>query len=1049
MKKLLTIVLFCAVCLMTQARGHDYSFKCDGLYYTITGPTTVEVTYKDRKGKGYKKLTEAVVPSQVKHKGKTYTVTRIGGYAFNWGTSVLKSISLPNTITTIEEWAFHGCRQLRTIVLPSSVVSVGDFSFMYSGLKSVTFNEGLTSIGKCAFSIVDLQEIVLPQSLKSIGDEAFLYCRNLKSVTIPVGVSRMGKRVFEDCDRLCSIAVPGSVGRIGDYTFKGCKALKHVVLEDGVSSLGEGVFDGCDSLMHVSLPGSMKRINTSLFMGKQFLETVSLPYGVEEIGRSAFNGCVSLTSVELPSSLKRIGECAFSECKSLTQVFIPASVERIAYGAFDGCDDLKVICCEASEGSYQNNWNGSHRVVYGVKYIVGDLAFSDEDCDKGTVKVIGYVGASDNYAVSIPEVVQIDGEKFFVTEIGDKAFFQTGIREVNMPSSVRRVGEQAFANCSNLERVSIPASVTAIENDAFKNSHARVECELTRKNHKWDWEPEEGKVTWGTVELPEFDYEVFAEGKVSLVSYNGTATRVVIPSEVTQDGKTYSVTHIGGAAFIHTQVEEVEIPNTVRAISALSFCDCQNLRGITLPDSLLKIGGGAFFGCWQLRDVKLGVALDEIGESAFVACSALKEIHLPPSVKAIGDDAFRRCDSLVIHCALDDTPGDTWEDNWNGNRPVVFNADDVFEDYEFIANGQWHGVREKAAGNVVIPPLFDDIMAFPLGCVCVVSTFAFEGKTLMLPGRVILSIKYDGEIVNKDFSELISSSEAPNTVALCFAREFGFKDLEAYLTLKNSENLVEQGRLKEAYDAAMKAYRINPEMKDAAEYANAIDEVIKENARREELRRLEEEERRRAEEAERRAAAERARQAQAERSQAIINGLNQISAALNNTAQQMQQISQMRQGNRSSTSYSQNGRAQSYGSSATSSGSSSSSGGGTSTRSSGNSQKGYNGSYNLADKLLEDYRTEKCHTCHDDGKCFICNGRGKNGRQACTKCGGSGKCRACRSNEIKTHICNLCNGWGTCTFCTGGKVNGMVCDRCHGTDICKRCNGAKVLKGAW
>ena len=132
-------------------------------------------------------------------------------------------------------------------------------------------------------------------------------------------------------------------------------------------------------------------------------------------------------------------------------------------------------------------------------------------------------------------------------------------------------------------------------------------------------------------------------------AYNNEYTgNVVIPSEVTYNNKTYSVTSIGSSAFESCSgLTSVIIPNSVTSIGSYAFSDCSGLTSVTIPNSVTSIGGSAFYGCSGLTSVTIPNSVTSIGDWAFSGCSGLTSVTIPNSVMSIGDSAFSSCSGLT------------------------------------------------------------------------------------------------------------------------------------------------------------------------------------------------------------------------------------------------------------------------------------------------------------------------------------------------------------------------------------------------------------------
>ena len=198
-----------------------------------------------------------------------------------------------------------------------SVVLLRSFS-------SITIPNSVTSIEKSAFSGCSFSSITIPNSVTSIGDGAFDFCRSLSFVTIPNSVTSIGKYAFRYCSSLTSIAIPNSVTSIGDGAFTICSSLTDIqVAYDNPSYKSEnGVLFSVDKTDLVQYPAG--KTETSYI----------IPHGVTSIKHAAFAGCSSLDSVIIPNSVTIIGSYAFFDCPSLSSITIPNSVVSIEYNAF-------------------------------------------------------------------------------------------------------------------------------------------------------------------------------------------------------------------------------------------------------------------------------------------------------------------------------------------------------------------------------------------------------------------------------------------------------------------------------------------------------------------------------------------------------------------------------------------------------------------------------------------------------------------------------------------------------------------------------------------
>ena len=174
----------------------------------------------------------------------------------------IKKVSFADGITSIGDFAFHDCTELRTVSIPASVKSIGTSAFFRcEKLEMVVLEQGLTSIKKQAFyGCTSLVAIDLPISVEEIGDRAFYLCESLVTITVPRYVERFGKQVFSYCTSLLQAKIEAHIPTLPEWTFYGCYNLSEVSLPETVSEFENYSIKDCDRLIAIHHPGDSQTV---------------------------------------------------------------------------------------------------------------------------------------------------------------------------------------------------------------------------------------------------------------------------------------------------------------------------------------------------------------------------------------------------------------------------------------------------------------------------------------------------------------------------------------------------------------------------------------------------------------------------------------------------------------------------------------------------------------------------------------------------------------------------------------------------------------------
>ena len=543
-------------------------------------------------------------------------VTNVSGL----GESRVMDVTIPESVTSIDPYAFAGCHCLKSIRLPSK----------------------LMRIGKRAFANSSLVRLAIPESVREIGDEAFYGCHALRSITFPAGLQKIGERVLDECGTAVSsnlepVPVPQCMEIIssdwphcedieGGVLFSQRACVRHqwekdgvtgdtYVIPDGVQRVADGVFSKNEKPMRIVLPKSVKDFSTAIPVRN--VESVEL-----EEGNAALrieNNCLlrgdvlvhflSRTSsvARIPAGVRRIAPRAFFRATSLESAIIPAGVTNLGWAAFSGCSKLRRI--ELPDSITE----------------IGERCF--DEC----------VALKD---LSLPKCLE---------RMGYAAFRKCrSLEEVSIPDSLHEIPEDAFMFCSNIERLHLPPTLRRVGRHAFCGLKRIGRMEWPRDLESVD----EDDFPRGVLERPLKKGEIVSGNCVVDRPYNGvgaTVTRLIPHAKEYHIPEGVTVVRFCGAEQCGcVDLRSVKIPSSVLHIEAWSGEDVRSLiEKSSFPAGIVSVDG-CVFGvkgpCPETLILPKGTRL--IADRAFSDCKDLRRLVLPSSVAQIGTVAFRGCDNL-------------------------------------------------------------------------------------------------------------------------------------------------------------------------------------------------------------------------------------------------------------------------------------------------------------------------------------------------------------------------------------------------------------------
>jgi hypothetical protein len=590
------------------------------------------------------------------------------------------SYAIPNSVTSIGNYAFYGCTGLTEVTIPNSVTSIGNYAFYgCTGLTEVTIPDSVTSIG-AFYGCTGLMKVTIPNSVTSIG--GFYGCTGLTEVTIPNLVTSIGERAFYGCTGLTEVTIPDLVTSIGRYAFYGCSGLTALTIGNSLTSIEWEVFSGCKGLMELTIPNSVTSIGRSAFYGCSGLTALTIPNSVTEIGWSAFSGCTGLKDIVLEDGTATLSfpvssnsDKVFENCPvesvylgrnissyyspfgnktTLTSLTIGNSVTSIGYEAFSGCSGLTELTIPNSVTSIGNSVFSGCTGLIGTLTIpssvtsIGYEAFSGCTGLTGTLTIPSSVTLIENYAFSgctgLKNIVLEDGTALLSfgttsSSLADKVFENCPVESVYLGRNISYyIYYSPFGNNTALTSLTVGNSVTSIGNSAGNSAFSG--CTGLK-----DIVLKDGMATLfvsGSLYSPALESVYLGRNVPSgyLFANNTTLTSLTIGD---------SVTSIGNSAFSWcTGLTELTIPNSVTEIGERAFWNCTGLTELTIPNSVTEIGTYTFSGCTGLTGtLTIGNSVTSIGSNAFSGCTGLTELTIPNSVTSIGGYAFSDCTGLT------------------------------------------------------------------------------------------------------------------------------------------------------------------------------------------------------------------------------------------------------------------------------------------------------------------------------------------------------------------------------------------------------------------
>lgn len=334
------------------------------------------------------------------------------------------SVTIPETVTKIGDALFRDNFNLEYVNIPNSVTSIGEWAFSSCSLTEVVIPDSVKTLGKSAFKGCKLNRVTVGAS--NIGEDAFYGCRSLTSIEFSENVKSIGNYAFNECDSLTEVVIPETVNTLGNHAFSTCANLNKITV--GARSIDDYAFAYNYELSSVTITDNVTSIGNQAFANCESLEAIIIPDSVTRIGGGVFRSCFSLYDVTLSKNITALSNYDssgfFEFCESLKSITIPDKVSRIGSYCFSGCplEEINVV-----------KENNTYSSIDGVLFNKIQTELAEYPCAK----------ADESYIV--PDTVK--------TIVRGAFSSNTLLKKITIPDSVESVENYAFNGCTGLEDI--------------------------------------------------------------------------------------------------------------------------------------------------------------------------------------------------------------------------------------------------------------------------------------------------------------------------------------------------------------------------------------------------------------------------------------------------------------------------------------------------------------------------------------------------------------------------------------------------------------------
>ena len=540
-------------------------------------------------------------------------------------------------------------KPLDNVTFPSTLRSIGANAFCNSSIDAVVLNEGLLTLGDNAFGNTPITRVTIPDSLVVSDTSAapFKDCTQLASVSLPITIN-YANHMFDGCTNLTSFTFTRGENGVGyNYSeneapltiwYEICQTKDiTVTFRTGIVSIGTHMFHGSAGPLGNGLSGTVNlsgitSVGAYAFSGCNNMSEVVFGDSMTTIGARAFESCTRLTSLTLGSSVRNLGNGSFYNCSSVRNLSVPASLDTVRNDddpAFGRCTGIRAVeLTGTSDGFRYSDAYGNNTWYQNTPWYIASNAGSAIGLTIGNgVPSIGkntFRGCFGlDGTVNLPASVR---------SVGDYAFYEcTGMDALEIMYSLSSIGKSAFAECSSLRSLTLPISINTVyyETDpVFAGT-----CNLESVSFTG---------TTGSA------YSTSGSNNYRLTPwYNNT-----VAMTVSFDNSVQSVGAYTFCGCTHIQQDTVDLRN-IGAIGESAFQDCSYIRGVT-ANKLVTAGRSSFEGCSDITQASMEL-LKVVPDNMFKDTEFMSTLTLHPNCTTIGAHAFENSGVRTLNSVNENT----------------------------------------------------------------------------------------------------------------------------------------------------------------------------------------------------------------------------------------------------------------------------------------------------------------------------------------------------------------------------------------------------------